>query len=110
LLALCRVFAMNATAVATLRQPVAHLRAAIVNLRQTMTVCALAQSRRKDYLRHQHRRSGRERGTFEETPMLYILHNSNSLAIAWNGRAPSKAPVARWEVRDPRKPVLVKKA
>lgn len=42
--------------------------------------------------------------------MLYILHNSNSLAIAWNGRAPSKAPVARWEVRDPRKPMLVKKA
>jgi hypothetical protein len=75
-----------------------------------MTVCALAQQGQKDYLRREHRRSGRERGTLEETPMLYILHNSNSLAIAWNGRAPSKAPVARWEVRDPRKPVLVKKA
>jgi hypothetical protein len=100
---------MNAAADATLRQPVAHACAGIVNLRQTMTVCTLAQQGQKDYLRHEHRRSGRERGTLEETPMLYILHNSNSLAIAWNGRAPSSAPVARWEVRDPRKPVLVKK-
>jgi hypothetical protein len=75
-----------------------------------MAVCDLAQLRRKDYLRHQDRRSGRERGTFEDTPMLYILHNRNSLSIAWNGRAPSTAPVARWEVRDPRKPVGLKKA
>lgn len=52
----------------------------------------------------------RERGTLEETPMLYILHNRNSLAIAWNGRAPANAQVARWEVRDPRKPVVLKKA
>ena len=66
-----------------------------------MTVCALALPEQKDYLRHMHRRSGRERGTFEETPMLYILQNRNSLAIAWNGRAPQRNPIARWEVRDP---------
>ncbi len=42
--------------------------------------------------------------------MLYILHNRNSLAIAWNGRAPATAKVARWEVRDPRKPLVLKKA
>jgi hypothetical protein len=33
--------------------------------------------------------------------MLYILQNRNTLAIAWNGRAPQRAPVARWEVRNP---------
>ncbi len=38
--------------------------------------------------------------------MLYILHNRNSLAIAWNGRAPSNTQVARWEVRDPRHPLV----
>lgn len=42
--------------------------------------------------------------------MLYILHNRNSLAIAWNGRAPANAQVARWEVRDPRKPLVLKKS
>ncbi|MFN3636065.1 MAG: hypothetical protein ACK4UZ_10080 [Rhizobium rhizophilum] len=39
--------------------------------------------------------------------MLYILQNRNSLAIAWNGRAPQSQPVARWEVRDPRMPVTL---
>lgn len=33
--------------------------------------------------------------------MLYILQNRNSLAIAWNGRAPQRQPVARWEIRKP---------
>ena len=33
--------------------------------------------------------------------MLYILQNRNSLAIAWNGRAPQRKTVARWEVRNP---------
>jgi hypothetical protein len=75
-----------------------------------MTVCALAQSRRKDYLRHQDRRSEKRARLLEETPMLYILHNRNSLAIAWNGRAPANAQVARWEVRDPRKPLVLKKS
>lgn len=41
--------------------------------------------------------------------MLYILQNRNSLAIAWNGRAPQSSPVARWEVLDPRMPVAAKK-
>jgi hypothetical protein len=75
-----------------------------------MTVCRLAQSKQKDYLRHMHRHSERECGTLEKTPMLYILHNRNSLAIAWNGRAPANAQVARWEVRDPRMPLGLKKA
>lgn len=39
--------------------------------------------------------------------MLYILQNRNSLAIAWNGRAPLRQPIARWEVRDPRLPVTL---
>ena len=33
--------------------------------------------------------------------MLYILQNRNSLAIAWNGRAPQHRTVARWEARVP---------
>ena len=33
--------------------------------------------------------------------MLYILQNRNSLAIAWNGRAPQHKTIARWEVRNP---------
>jgi hypothetical protein len=33
--------------------------------------------------------------------MLYILQNRNSLSIAWNGRAPQRLAVARWEVRNP---------
>ncbi len=41
--------------------------------------------------------------------MLYILQNRNSLAIAWNGRAPQRQPIALWEVRDPRTPVASKK-
>ena len=39
--------------------------------------------------------------------MLYILQNRNSLAIAWNSRAPQHQLVARWEVRNP---VAVRKA
>ncbi len=40
--------------------------------------------------------------------MLYILENRNSLAIAWNGRAPNIQAIARWEVREPRNPVTAK--
>lgn len=64
-----------------------------------MTVCALARRHSSDYLRSEI--SVFKSAAIKETPMLYILQNRNSLAIAWNGRAPQRKTVARWEVRNP---------
>lgn len=64
-----------------------------------MTVCALVLRLRSDYLRLE--TSALKSAAIKETPMLYILQNRNSLAIAWNGRAPQHKTIARWEIRNP---------
>lgn len=33
--------------------------------------------------------------------MLYILKDGKGLAIAWNGLAPGRKMIAKWEIRRP---------
>jgi len=74
-----------------------------------MTTNVVARTIRSDYLTFETSAPQEKRGPEGNTPMLYILRNHNSLAIAWNGRAPQLETVARWEVRDPRVPVVAKR-
>ncbi|MDL2407927.1 hypothetical protein PY650_20130 [Rhizobium calliandrae] len=38
----------------------------------------------------------------EETPMLFIFNNKNSIQIAWNSKLPSRRPESRLEQLDTR--------
>ncbi len=78
-------------------------------MRHCMTTNVVARTIRSDYLTVETSAPQEKRGTRRKHSMLYILRNHNSLAIAWNGRAPQLQTVARWEVRDPRVPVLAKR-
>ncbi|AVA21912.1 hypothetical protein NXC24_CH02274 [Rhizobium sp. NXC24] len=73
----------------------------ILYLRHSMTTSSIVRRTEEDYLRRQSNNECRSIRP-EETPMLFIFNNKNSIQIAWNSKLPSRRPESRLQQLDTR--------